>query len=391
MDNHIKGYILPFIVIAQLFCTSLWFAGNAVIGDLQFAFGFGGEATGSLTSLVQSGFIVGTLLFAFLKIADRFPPAMVFMISALLGGASNAAITLDFVTIESVFILRFSTGFFLAGIYPVGMKIASDYHEKGLGMALGYLVGALVIGTASPHLLKEWFASGPWEYVMYSTSCLAVIGGLMIGIGVPSGPYRKLSPNVDFTAFFTVFANSKLRSAAFGYFGHMWELYAFWAFIPIYLSLYNGLNNTSISQSITTFFVIAIGGLACVFGGYLTFRHGSQSVAFNALLLSLICCICSPFALLLPKLFFITFLMIWGMAVITDSPQFSTLVAKFAADESVGTALTIVNSIGFAITIGSISLLNHIDPESIYLFLWLAPGPLLGVLSFYPVHIKKNE
>ncbi len=387
MDHPTKPHILPFIVIAQLFCTSLWFAGNAVVGDLQETLSLDYDATGSLTSLVQIGFIFGTLVFAFLKISDRFSPSNVFMVCAILGSVSNASVTLDGLGIEIVFVLRFATGFFLAGIYPVGMKIASDYHQKGLGMALGYLVGALVIGTASPHLLKGWFASQPWEYVMYSTSVLALTGGLMIGVGVPNGPYRRSSPDIDLTAFFKVFRHAKFRSAAFGYFGHMWELYAFWAYIPFYLAIYNDLNSTLINQPLTTFSVIAIGGFACVLGGYLTYRFGSNNVAFTALSASFICCLVSPLALFLPPGLFIGFLMIWGMAVITDSPQFSTLVAKFASADSIGTALTIVNSLGFAITIGSIQLLDQFTSSN-YIFLLLAPGPLLGLIAFYAEHIR---
>ncbi len=254
-------------------------------------------------------------------------------------------------------------------------------------MALGYLVGALVVGTASPHLLRDWFSTQPWEYVMYSTSLLALIGGLAIGVGVPDGPFRKATRNVDFSSFYRVFTHKKLKAAAIGYFGHMWELYAFWAFIPAYITLYNKINQANISVSLTSFYVIGVGGLACVLGGYMSFRQGSARVAFSALSVSMICCILSPLVFIVPKFLFLLFLVIWGMAVITDSPQFSTLVAQSAPAESVGTALTIVNSIGFAITIFSIQLLSSfVDQE--WLFIMLVPGPLFGLFVFYREHIR---
>lgn len=390
MQRTISPHILPIIVISQLFCTSLWFAGNAILPELQREFQLSGGATGLLTSSVQLGFISGTLIFAFLKISDRFSPSKVFLVSALAGSMMNLSITFLSGQAEWLIFLRFLTGFSLAGIYPVGMKIASDYHQRGLGMALGYLVGALVIGTASPHLLKNWFASQPWQYVLYSTSALALIGGVLIGTTVPNGPFRKTSPDVDLTAFFRIFKAKKFRAAAFGYFGHMWELYAFWAFIPTFLAIYNDQGGFSFSVPFASFSIIAIGGLSCVLGGYFSFRWGSNLVAFLALLTSLVCCLLSIFSFQLSPFLFIIFLLIWGMAVITDSPQFSTLVAQYAPADSIGTALTIVNSLGFVITIGSIQLLSGMV-ESKWMFLWLAPGPLLGLLAFYPQHIRDHK
>ncbi|EIA09483.1 MFS transporter [Flavobacterium frigoris] len=382
--NRLKA-ILPIIVIAQFCCTSLWFASNAVMSDLVINFGLAETAIGHLTSAVQFGFILGTLVFALLAIADRFSPSKVFLISALLGAAFNAGILWEANTLATMLSLRFLTGFFLAGIYPVGMKIAADHFEKGLGKSLGFLVGALVLGTAFPHLLKGITNVFPWESVIITTSSLAIIGGLMMVILVPDGPYRKQSQGVNLSAFFGIFKNQNLRAAAFGYFGHMWELYAFWAFTPLMLKTYNDLHpETNFNIPILSFLIIGIGGLACVLSGYLSEAFGTKKMAFISLALSCVCCLISPFLFAIAsQQLFIALMLFWGMTVVADSPLFSTLVAQNAAAEIKGTALTIVNSIGFAITIISIQLISSLktvtDSNSIYIC--LAIGPILGLLA----------
>lgn len=379
--------ILPIIVFSQFCGTSLWFAGNGVMGDLVLDFGLTGSALANLTSAVQFGFILGTLIFAILTIADRFSPSKVFFISALLGALFNLGIIWEGNGLVSILILRFCTGFFLAGIYPVGMKIAADYYEKGLGKSLSFLVGALVIGTAFPHLAKEMTAGFSWKSVMIITSALAASGGILILLVIPNGPYRKSGRKLDLTAFVGVFRNPKFRSAAFGYFGHMWELYAFWAFVPIMLNTY-AVNHTEVDFNIPlwSFIIIGIGGLACVLGGYTAQKAGAKRTAFTALLLSCICCLVSPLVFVADSgNLFIGFLLFWGMVVIADSPLFSTLVAQNVSAQIIGTALTIVNCIGFSITLISIQLLNvlqaYINP--IYLYTILALGPALALIALY--------
>lgn len=381
----IQNRILPIIVFAQFCCTSLWFAGNAVMSDLVEAFSLESSALGHLTSAVQFGFIFGTLVFAVFTIADRFSTSRVFFVSAVLGALFNIGTTIDNNTFTSLLFFRFMTGFFLAGIYPVGMKIAADYFQKGLGKSLGYLVGALVLGTAFPHLLKGLGTDLPWKLILFITSSLAFLGGLLMLILVPNGPFRKQSKQMDFSAFFKVFKNKKFRSAAFGYFGHMWELYAFWAFAPVIISTFLEFNpNEEMNVSLFSFLIIALGGLACVIGGYISINYGTQKTAFLALLISCFLCLLSPIIFYLSsKIFLVFYLIIWGLVVIADSPLFSTLVAQNAIAESKGTALTIVNCIGFFITIFSIQLLttlsNSMDSRFIYIF--LAVGPILGLLA----------
>lgn len=383
--------ILPVIVLSQFCCTSLWFAGNGVMRDLVATFGLNESAVGHLTSAVQFGFIVGTLVFAILSIADRFSPSKVFFWCAVLGALFNLGVIWEGNGLASILSFRFFTGFFLAGIYPVGMKIAADYFEKGLGKSLGYLVGALVVGTAFPHLLKEMTHALSWKTVLMATSFLAVLGGaLMVGL-VPDGPFRKPSQKIHFSAFLNVFQNKPFRSAAFGYFGHMWELYTFWAFVPIMLTTYTLLHpTTTFNIPLLSFLIIGIGGVACVLGGYLSQGMGTKRVAFMALLLSGACCLMSPLLFAQgSQVLFVAFLIFWGMVVIADSPLFSTLVAQNASAEIKGTALTIVNCIGFAITIVSIQLINEMRTltNSNMVYMLLALGPILGLVAL----ISKNS
>jgi predicted MFS family arabinose efflux permease len=356
-----------------------------VLNDLVVNFGLKASALGHLTSAVQFGFISGTLVFAILTIADRHSPSKVFLTSALLGAACNASILWLDKSLTILLLLRFLTGFFLAGIYPVGMKIAADYYEKGLGKSLGFLVGALVVGTAFPHLLKGISHAFSWQSVLATTSLLAVSGGVLMAVFVPDGPHRKPGQRLKLSAFLSLFKNQGLRSAAFGYFGHMWELYAFWAFVPVMLTSYADLYpETGFNVPVLSFTIIGIGGVACVLGGYWSQTAGTKRTAMMALLLSCGCCLLSPLMFTIGSAgLFVAFLLFWGMVVIADSPLFSTLVAQNAPAEIKATALTLVNCIGFGITIISIQAINALkdftDSKSIYTV--LAIGPIFGLIA----------
>jgi MFS family permease len=380
-----KKGILLIIVISQFCCTSLWFASNAVMSNLVKVFDLNNEAIGYLTSSVQFGFIVGTLIFAILTIADRFSPSKVFFISAVLGALSNSAIIWDENTLTSLLVFRFLTGFFLAGIYPVGMKIASDYYKKGLGKSLSFLVGALVLGTAFPHILKCFIDVSFWKPIIITTSTTALLGGFLILLLVPDGPNRIIAKSLYLSSFSKVFENVKFRAAAIGYFGHMWELYTFWAFVPVLLKTYSQLHsNIEFNIALLSFIIIAIGGLGCIISGYVSVYFGTKKTAFTALLLSCICCFVCPFFFAFnSEILFIGFLIFWGIVVIADSPLFSTLVAQNAEPQLKGTALTIVNCIGFAITIVSILFLNSLvnSTNSLMVYMVLGVGPVLGLIG----------
>ena len=380
----VKKHILPIIVLAQFACTSVWFAGNAVIEPLTQVYNLPASAMAYLTSAVQMGFIGGTLWYAIFSIADRYSPSKVFFWSACMAAAFNLAVMYSGNTLISLAILRFFTGVFLAGIYPVGMKIAADYFEKGLGKSLGFLVGALVLGTAFPHFLRFTNTGLAWQYVIAFTSVLTLAGGLAIYLSVPNGPYRKAANKFEVKAILSSFQYKNFRSAALGYFGHMWELYAFWVFVPLIISLYNQQHSVaSLSVSLYSFVVIGIGSLGCIAAGYLSVRWGARKTASLSLFISAVCCLSLPLVIQASPLLFIVFMLIWGLAVVADSPMFSTLVAQNAEAKFKGTALTIVNCIGFSITIVSIQIvdwlmLNHISP---WVFTLLALGPVLGLLA----------
>ena len=337
---------------------------------------------GYVTSAIQLGFIVGTLLFAVFNVSDRFSSRGVFFVSSFLGALFNAGMLFSG-NLTVLIILRFMTGFFLAGFYPVGMKIAASWYQKGLGRALGYLTGALVLGTAFPHLLKTIGHAFSWKDLVPWTSIVAATGGLLLFLLVPDGPYLAKESKFNPRVVYTIFKSPDFRSSALGYFGHMWELYTLWAFIPVFLGLYATHHAVQVNISFWSFCIIAAGTIGCVLGGLISVKTGSAPVAGIQLLISGICCILSPLVFLFPKGVFLFFLLIWGITVAGDSPQFSTLNAKTAPQDYVGSALTIVTSIGFFITIISIQLesvlVRVLNPN--FIFIMLVIGPVFGLVK----------
>jgi len=281
--------LLPIIILSQFAGTSLWFAGNAIIDAIQKDVG----SHANITSVVQFGFIAGTLVFSLFTIADRFRPNKVFFFSALIAAVANLLIIPFAYDHFLLLLLRFITGFFLAGIYPVGMKIAADLFPEKLGKALGYLVGALVLGTSFPHFVRSQLHAIDWEAVIVFTSVLALIGGLLILWFIPTKPKSTVAQKPDLLAAVKVFRSKPFRSAAFGYFGHMWELYAFWAILPVVFTFYNKQSNTELNVYFWSFIIIAVGGLGCALGGLISQKTGSKKVAFYSLAISGLCCVFS--------------------------------------------------------------------------------------------------
>ncbi|KAL7577580.1 hypothetical protein ACA910_015108 [Epithemia clementina (nom. ined.)] len=230
-DDEIPSRILPCIVYSLFAGTSLWFAGNAVLPAFMDELNLPNSSLQILTSAVQAGFIVGTLVSAASNITDRFRPTRIFLCSALGGAILNGLIPLIVHDLAGMTSLRFLTGVCLAGIYPVGMKVAADWYQNGLGQALGFLVGALVLGTAFPFLLRQ--IPQPWEWLLFETSLLAASGGILLVTAVADGPHRKAGAAMfDPNIIWSVFQACDFHVAALGYFGHMWELYAFWTWCP---------------------------------------------------------------------------------------------------------------------------------------------------------------
>ncbi len=377
---------LVIIVLSQFAGTSLWFLGNAVIDDL-------GKTLSTpinialVTSVVQGGFIAGTLIFSILTIADRFKSTHVFFLCSLIAAAFNLSIIWFANDVLSLCLFRFFTGFFLAGIYPVGMKIAADIFSKKLGNALGFLVGALVIGTAFPHLLKARVLHVSYTQIIIVSSALATAGGLLMLLFIPAS--KPVATNgVNYKIIFPLFRLPQFRSAAFGYFGHMWELYAFWAFVPLIIQFHNSFFEQQLDVSFWSFMIIATGALGCIFGGIVSKSKGSKKVAALSLLISGFCCLASPLLINSSTFLFLSFMFVWSFFVIADSPQFSALTAQSVPAETKGTALTFVTCIGFAITIISIQLLQSLSANfGAYSFWLLAPGPALGLFFL----LKRNS
>ncbi len=372
------------LVLAQFAGVSPWFAVNAVMPDLQRAFGWPATAVGTLTSALQFGFILGTLVFALLAVADRFPARRVFLCCAVAGAACTAgawAMVSDF---QALLAWRFVTGLCLAGIYPVGMKIASQWYTRGLGPALGLLIGALVLGSASPHALRALGATLPWQNLMLGVAALSATAGLLLYALLPEPPHAVARVNtLQWRALGSVVSDGRVRSSVLGYFGHMWELYTFWVLVPLILGA--RLQGTTLSWA--AFVVIGAGALGCVAGGQLAPRFGSARVAGIQLATSGVCCLLAPLMALAPDGVFFVWLLVWGTTVAGDSPQFSTLTARNAPPQAVGSVLTLTNSIGFAISIASILLFVELTPTLplSWLLVGLAIGPALGLWALRPL------
>lgn len=374
----VPRHVLPLLVLAQLLGTSLWFAVNAVMPDLQRELGWATSAVGTLTSALQFGFILGTLVFALLAIADRFPPRRVFLVCALASAACTVGAWWWVRDFTALMAWRFATGFFLAGIYPVGMKIAAQWYSKGLGTALGYLIGALVLGSASAHALRALGDALPWPTLMLGVAALAALGGLLLyfGTGDPPGAVARVT-TLQWRALGTVWTDVRVRSSVLGYFGHMWELYTVWVMVPLVLA--TRLQGVELSWA--AFWVLGAGALGCVGGGWVAQRWGSARVAGTQLALSGACCLATPLMINAPDAVFYAWLVLWGITVAGDSPQFSTLTARNAPPQAVGSVLTLTNSIGFSISIVSILLFVWLA-ETVplgALLPWLAIGPALGL------------
>jgi len=378
------AHVLPVLVLAQFLGTAPWFAVNAVMPDLQRDFGWPATAVGTLTSAVQFGFIGGALVFALLAVADRFPARRVFLGCALASAACTLAAAAMASSFPALVFWRALTGFCLAGIYPVGMKIAAQWFPRGLGQAMGLLIGALVLGSALPHALRALSGDWPWVVVFGAVALASALAGVGLVWAVPEPPVvRVRPPGLHLSALASLVTDRKVRASVFGYFGHMWELYTMWVLVPFVLA--TRLQGTALSWA--AFCVLGVGAVGCAAGGWLAGRVGSARVAGAQLATSGLCCLAAPWMLQAGTVAFFVWLLLWGITVAGDSPQFSTLTAMNAPPGSVGSVLTLTNSVGFGISIASIQLfvaLAQTVPLA-SLLPWLGLGPLLGLIALRPL------
>ena len=374
---------LALIAAGELLAMSLWFSGSAVAPAVSAEWGLGATGVAWLTLSVQLGFVAGTLVSAVANLADVLSTRGLFAVSAFLGAACNAALALAARGPASGMALRFLTGFFLAGVYPPGMKLMATWFARGRGAALGLLVGGITLGKAFPYLVNA-IGRGDWRDHVLAVSAMAAVGGAIVLVFVGEGPFAAASAPFDLAQVVKVFQNRGVRLADFGYFGHMWELYAMWTWIPAFLraSLAARGEPPRLAET-ASFVVIGSGFVGCVAAGLLADRYGRTAVTSAAMAVSGLCCLSIGLLFAGPPAALLALAAVWGASIVADSAQFSACVTELADRRYIGTALTVQTCIGFLLTMVSIELVPRLAAAAgwRWAFPALAIGPALGIVA----------
>lgn len=363
----------------------VWFAATAAVPQLIAAGLLTSERAGQMTAAVQLGFVAGTLASALLLIADRFPPRALFAASAILAAGATAALVLVEPAGTGALMLRFIAGLAMAGVYPVGMKLASGWADRDLGLLIGLLVGALTLGSAAPHLVPRAVGTLPWQTVYLVAGALCLTGGALI-MAFREGPKRTTRPRFRLSDALEAWRNPALRLANLGYLGHMWELYAMWAWIGVFFHHWGTLRGPGFPApdiGLIVFGIIAAGAPGAVLAGLAADRFGRARVAAGAMAISgTMALLIGPAAQVSLALAVVVGL-VWGFAVVADSAQFSACVVEHAEPDLVGTMLTVQNCLGFLLTVVAIQAVPAVLPDLGWrgAFATLAIGPALGILA----------
>ena len=378
---------LALLALVDLLAMSLWFSASAVVPELREAWGLDDAGAAWLTTSVQLGFATGAVLSALLTLSDVWDPRRLIAGSALLGAAATAAIALFADGLALTVVLRFMTGVALAGVYPPGMKMVAGWFRAGRGMAIGILIGALAVGSAMPHLLRPLGGIGAWRPVLLLASGLAVVAAVLAATGLRAGPHQAPAAPFDPRAVRRMFADRATMLANGGYFGHMWELFAMWTWIPAFLAASfaadSSAGTTPSLASYLAFGTIAAGGLGAAAAGILADRAGRTAVTSWSMVVSGVCCLAIGPLFGGPIWPIAAVCFVWGFAIVADSAQFSACVSELAEPEYVGTALTLQTAIGFLLTVATIRLVPVWEASLgwEWAFAPLAIGPALGTWS----------